>query len=178
MCATSINTVDQAFTANPSAGDLDTATAGLEIVAGANDGHVYAWHADGTPVAGWPVLLRDPAKVESVDPVTHRSPTRRRPVSAFERKIITTPTLADLDADGHLEVLGNANEQYVETPNRSGRDLLLEADRSPRSTTCPEHRTTCSTTTAPPTRTRPRRWRRPIRTTRRTWPGGRSRSRC
>ena len=24
------------------------------MIAGSDDAHVYAWHADGTPVAGWP----------------------------------------------------------------------------------------------------------------------------
>src|SRR4051794_29828055 len=41
-----MNTVDKAFAAMPSAGDSDPSTSGLEIVAGAMDGHLYAWHAD------------------------------------------------------------------------------------------------------------------------------------
>jgi hypothetical protein len=122
------NVVDQAFTANPSAGELDTKVAGLEIVAGSNDGHVYAWHADGTPVPGWPVLIREPDYVQSVDPVTHKvGYTSGAPLVRNQRKIITTPTLADVDVDGDLEVLVNANEQYEETPNWSGRDVLLNA---------------------------------------------------
>ena len=35
------------------------------------DRHLYAWHADGSPVDGFPVLLVDPAKVASVDPASH-----------------------------------------------------------------------------------------------------------
>jgi hypothetical protein len=121
------NSVDHAFTANPSAGDLDPSTPGLEIVAGSNDGHVYAWHADGTLVAGWPVLIRDPQYVQSVDPTTHKvTYTSSTPLVRNQRKIVVTPTLGDVDGDGKLEVAVNANEQYEETPNWSGRDLTLQ----------------------------------------------------
>ena len=63
------------FLSAPSLGDIDPAYPGLEIIAGNADRHMYAWHADGTPVAGWPVILRDPAKLDEtdgIDPVTHR----------------------------------------------------------------------------------------------------------
>ena len=114
-----INTVYRSFTAMPAAGDLDTDTPGLELVAGSNDGHVYAWHADGTPVAGWPVLLRDPAKVEAVDPVSHKVTFKADANVKFGRKVVSTPTLADLDGDGDLEVVSNVNEEYEETLNAS-----------------------------------------------------------
>ena len=63
------------FLSAPSLGDIDPAYPGLEVIAGNADRHLYAWHADGTPVAGWPVILRDPAKLDEtdgIDPVTHR----------------------------------------------------------------------------------------------------------
>ena len=121
------NTVDHGFTANPSAGDLDRAYPGLEIVAGSNDGHVYAWHRDGSPVPGWPVLIRDPSYVKSVNAVTHKvTYTDGAPLVRNQRKIITTPSLADVDGDGDLEVIVNANEQYEETPNWGERDLTLQ----------------------------------------------------
>ena len=41
-------------------------------MAGALDRHLYAWHHDGSPVDGFPVLLVDPTKVEAVDPTTHK----------------------------------------------------------------------------------------------------------
>ncbi|MBI4259863.1 MAG: VCBS repeat-containing protein, partial [Actinobacteria bacterium] len=121
------NTVDPAFTANPSVGDLDPGTPGLELVAGSNDGHVYAWHADGSPAAGWPVLLRDPAKVAAVDPVTHRVTYAPGADALPGRKVLTTPTLGDVDGDGDLEVAVSVNEQYDEPANWSGaRDPSLE----------------------------------------------------
>jgi hypothetical protein len=114
-----VNTVDHAFTSNPSAGNLDPSYPGTEIVAGANDGHVYAWHADGTPVPGWPVLLRDPAKVASVDPVSHFITFKPDANPQYGRQVITTPTLADLDGDGVPEVVTNVDEEYKEAPNVS-----------------------------------------------------------
>ena len=121
-----VNTVDKAFAAMPSAGDLDPSYPGLEIVAGAMDGHVYAWHADGTPVAGWPVLLRDPSKVASVDPVSDRITFKPDAAPKYGRQIITTPTLADINGDGKLEVLVNVDEEYAETPNYSMRTPTLD----------------------------------------------------
>lgn len=122
-----INTVDRAFTANPSAGDLDPTVPGLEIVAGSNDGHVYAWHADGTPVAGWPVLLRDPAKVAGVHPVSHKVSFVPGSGVLFGRKVLATPSIGDIDGDGDLEVVVNVNEEYDEVPNWSLRDPALGA---------------------------------------------------
>ena len=92
----------------------------MELVAGANDGHVYAWHADGTPVPGWPVMLRDPAKVASVDPVSHFVTFKPGANPKYGRQVITTPTLADLDGDGVPEVVPNVDEEYTEAPNVSG----------------------------------------------------------
>src|SRR5207249_7461522 len=57
------------FLTSPVLGKLDSAAgAGLDIVAAGEDRHVYAWHANGTPVSGFPVLVEDPTKVGSVDP--------------------------------------------------------------------------------------------------------------
>ena len=124
-----VNTVDHAFTAMPSAGNLDPSYPGVELVAGSNDGHVYAWHADGSRVRGWPVLLRDPQKVAAVDPFTHKvTYVEGSRVVRGQKKILTTPTLGDVDGDGRLEVAVNVNEQYNEQPNWSrSRTASLEA---------------------------------------------------
>src|SRR6185503_6614782 len=65
------NKRDRGISSAPAIGDLDPDYPGLELVAGSHDNHVYAWHHDGTPVPGWPVVLRDPAKVATMNPTTH-----------------------------------------------------------------------------------------------------------
>ena len=37
--------------------DLDPTTPGLEVLVPSEDGHIYAFHADGTAVANWPVRV-------------------------------------------------------------------------------------------------------------------------
>ena len=65
------------------------------------------------------MLLRDPAKVKTIDPVTHRM-TYVDNSAKFGRKVITTPSVGDVDGDGDLEVAVNVNEQYQEPPNWAG----------------------------------------------------------
>ena len=52
--------------------DLDGDNA-LEIVAAAGDGRVYAFHRDGTPVAGFPVSADPIPAVDPADPSNHLS---------------------------------------------------------------------------------------------------------
>ncbi|MDX6288084.1 MAG: hypothetical protein QOG53_3569 [Frankiales bacterium] len=107
------------FLATPSLGDIDPTHPGLEIVAGSGDRHLYVWHADGTPMDGWPVMLRDPSKVASVDPVTHEI-TQPAGVEQFNgAKIVVGPAIGDLTGDGKPEIVATVNEQYAETPNTS-----------------------------------------------------------
>jgi hypothetical protein len=114
-----LNWVDFSFSTQPAAGDLDPRSPGLELVIGAHDGHVYAWHADGRPVSGWPVLLRDPAKVAAVDPVTHRITYRQGANARYGREVLVGVSLGDVTGDGRPEVAAVVNEQYVEPPNIS-----------------------------------------------------------
>ena len=89
----------------------------MEIVAAALDRHVYAWHDDGSPVAGFPVLAVDPAKVAAVDPTSHK--VTFTPDSGVREggELIATPTLVDLTGDGLPEIVVGAQEEYAETPN-------------------------------------------------------------
>lgn len=124
------NSRDWAIWAPPSVGDLDPTYPGLEIVAACLDSHVYAWHADGTPVDGWPVILRDPTKIDAMDPDTHMYSYIDQLVTDGKvyrgSKLITTPSLGDIDGDGDLEVVIAANEQYIETPNAYMSDTFIE----------------------------------------------------
>ena len=123
-----LNDRDWGIDSMPAIGDLDPDTPGLEVLVGSNDGHVYAWHQDGSPVEGWPVILRDPAKVQAMDPAT-RHVTYRPDANALRgTKVLVTPTLGDIDLDGDLEVVTGVNEEYREPPNADlSNDPLLQA---------------------------------------------------
>jgi len=120
-----INVVNGAFTAQPAAGKIDPSYPGLDLIAGAEDGHVYAWHADGTPVPGWPVMLRDPKKVQSVDPVSHRITFKPGANAAYGRQVIAGVSLGDVNGDGIPEVAVNVDEEYNDPANWSLRDPTL-----------------------------------------------------
>ena len=70
--------------ATPALADL-TGDGKPEIIAGAEDGKLYAWHANGTAVQGWPV------RVGSNPTISYR--------------ILATPAIADLDKNGVADVV-------------------------------------------------------------------------
>ena len=88
---------------------------GLDIIAASEDRHVYAWHADGRPVAGFPVLVVDPDKVATVDPVTNhvtfKNVDSNPGLDEDQGKIVDTPAVADING-GHPSIIVGTNEEY------------------------------------------------------------------
>jgi hypothetical protein len=128
------NRTQPGFASAPALGDLD-GDGTLEIVAAGMDRHVYAWHADGAPVAGFPVLVVDPATVGSVDPTSHHVTFAGGTGVEEGGSLIATPTLADLDGDGLDDIVIGAQEEYGESVDigGDGRDMvtLLEQVSDP-----------------------------------------------
>ena len=120
------NRLGRGFGAGPALGNLDgSADGSLEIIIGALDRHVYAWHADGSPVRGWPVLVKDPTKVLSIDPITNEVTLKADAKADIGTKIITSVALGDLDGDHALDVVTGVNEEYDERPNAVFNNLII-----------------------------------------------------
>lgn len=112
------NRLARGFIGGPVLANLDHSSDGsLEIIAAAMDRHVYAWFANGQPVPGWPVLLKDPTKVSHVDPVTNTVTLLPNAGQRMGSKIIIPPSVGDVDGDGRLDVIAGVNEAYKERPN-------------------------------------------------------------
>ena len=95
----------------------------LEVIAAAMDRHVYAWHDDGSPVHGFPVLVVDRSKVASVDPNDARG-RRSTPTWATalnQGAIVDTPAVGDITGDGRPEIVVGTNEEYLVDRARRGR---------------------------------------------------------
>ncbi|HWP45856.1 MAG TPA: fibronectin type III domain-containing protein [Candidatus Limnocylindrales bacterium] len=82
---------------SPVLGDLD-GDGCLEIIIGSDNGKVYAWKADGTPLPGWPVSTGDSVR--------------------------SSPALADLDGDGKLEVIVGSFDGKIYAWNFRGSLVL------------------------------------------------------
>jgi hypothetical protein len=114
------NRTQHGFIGAPVLSDLD-GDGRPEIIAAAMDRHVYAWHADGSDVPGWPVLAVDRSKVESIDAVTHQVTFKADAGARFDQgAIVATPAVGDLDRDGTPEVVVGTNESYAEPLNAGG----------------------------------------------------------
>ncbi len=87
---------------------------GPEIIVGAMDRHVYAWHANGRLVRGFPKLVVDPAKVASVarrtDAVTFKPGVG---ATLNQGAIIDTPAVGDITGGGRPEIVVGTNEEYT-----------------------------------------------------------------
>jgi Subtilase family len=114
------------FVTSPVLAKLDAAAGkGLDIIAAGEDRHVYAWHANGSAVNGFPVLVEDPEKVASVDTssneITFNSNVPHNPDNSVSQdknedqgKIVDTPAVAYLDGPGKPpSIIVGSNEEYL-----------------------------------------------------------------
>lgn len=93
-----LDALHEGIIGTPAVGDID-GDGDFEVVATGLSGGVYAWHADGTAVQGFPVRL----------------PTRGPPLApgfAWDAAILGGAALGDVDGDGALEIaLGGGDQQ-------------------------------------------------------------------
>jgi hypothetical protein len=97
--------------ASPALADLDADNL-PEIIVNTEDGYVYAFNGDGSPVSGWPLKPYTPADTNGN--------TVSLPTSA-------SPIVADLDGDGTPEVVLPSNWELV-VWNTSGQQLSRQTE--------------------------------------------------
>jgi hypothetical protein len=105
------NRTQHGFIASPVLADLD-GDGKLEVIAAGMDRHLYAWHLNGSAVPGFPVLVVDQSKVQSVDAQTDQVTFKSGSGSEMQGAIIDTPAVADLGGDGKPEIVIGTNEEY------------------------------------------------------------------
>lgn len=88
-------------------GDLD-GDGSPEVVAASMEGKLFAWHADGTLLSGFPVSSS--GVVWQDDPGVYG---QKKLISGPDPGFFSTPALYDLDGDGKLEIIAPAMDQYL-----------------------------------------------------------------
>src|SRR5207244_58210 len=118
-----LHTGEHAF----SSGEVSTAHYGSVIEApAAGDPPVYAWHADGSAVRGFTVLVSDPDKMASVDlqsnQITFNSNAPANPGrSETQGKIVDTLAIAHLDGPSNPpSIVVGTNEEYLVNRGNEG----------------------------------------------------------
>jgi hypothetical protein len=102
---------EHGFFASPVIADLDGDGAPEVVLAGA-DRHIYAWHGDGSAVGGFPFLVVDRSKVQSIDPDSEEVTFKPDAGALMQGKIVDTPAIGDIDGDGRPEIVVGTNEEY------------------------------------------------------------------
>ncbi|MBJ7328716.1 MAG: hypothetical protein JHC95_02395 [Solirubrobacteraceae bacterium] len=72
----------------------------LDVLQAAWDGKIYGFDASGANVSGWPVDAKVPAAAEAQPPLTH----------VTDRKLVASPTIAQLDGKGPPEIVIKSQE--------------------------------------------------------------------
>jgi len=116
------NRTQRGFLASPVLADLDGNDNGRqELVAAGLDRHVYAWNHDGSAVPGFPVLVVDETKVDSVDPDTHRVAFAPEAGPELQQgPIVDTPAVGDISGDDRPEIVVGTNEEYAVNEGNEG----------------------------------------------------------
>jgi len=116
------NRTQRGFIGSPVLADLDGDDGGkLELIIAGMDRHVYAFEDDGSPLDGFPVLVVDETKVESVDPASHAVRFRADAGQALDQGgIVDTPSVADISGDERPEIIVGTNEEYLVNDGSEG----------------------------------------------------------
>jgi hypothetical protein len=119
------NRTQHGFIGSPVAADLDRDDGGrLEVILAGMDRHVYAFQDSGAGVPGYPVLVVDASKVDSVDGETHRVGFRSDAGASDEQgAIIDTPAVGNVTGDAKPEIVVGTNEEYAHGGSEGGANI-------------------------------------------------------